>query len=34
LQKLKMLRIRGTKVTKVGVAELKEALPNCIIYGP
>ncbi len=34
LQKLKMLRIRGTKVTKAGMTELKEALPNCKIYGP
>ena len=34
LQKLKMLRIRGTKVTKAGVAELKKALPNCQIDGP
>ena len=34
LHKLKMLRISGTKVTKAGVTELKEALPNCKIYGP
>jgi len=34
LQKLGILYLLGTKVTKEGVAELKKALPNCQIEGP
>jgi len=34
LQKLGILWLPGTKVTKEGVAELKKALPNCRISGP
>ena len=33
LQKLESLSVIGTKVTKAGVAELKKALPNCLISG-
>jgi len=31
LQRLQVLWLGGTKVTKAGVAELKKALPNCKI---
>ena len=31
LAQLKGLRVQQTKVTKVGVAELQKALPNCVI---
>jgi len=34
LQNLISLGLDKTKVTKAGVAELKESLPNCRIYGP
>ena len=34
LQKLEILRLDFTKVTKAGVSELKKALPNCYIQGP
>jgi len=34
LQKLELLGLEGTKVTKAGVAELKKALPKCRIVGP
>jgi len=34
LQELALLTLRGPKVTKAGVAELKKSLPNCRIYGP
>jgi len=34
LQKLGYLDLYNTKVTKAGVAELKKALPDCIIDGP
>ena len=33
LQKLESLSVIGTKATKAGVAELKKALPNCLISG-
>jgi len=33
LKKLDYLYLRATQVTKVGVAELKKALPKCKIYG-
>jgi len=34
LQKLNVLNLFDTKVTEGGVAELKKALPDCLIEGP
>jgi hypothetical protein len=34
MQQLTRLHLHRTKVTDVGAAELKKALPNCTIYGP
>jgi hypothetical protein len=34
MQNLTRLILNGTKITDAGVAELKKALPNCIITGP
>jgi hypothetical protein len=33
LQKLRGLELQGTKITKAGVAELKKALPKCMVIG-
>jgi len=34
LQNLIAFGLFRTKITKAGVAELKKALPNILIYGP
>jgi hypothetical protein len=31
---LRILTLQGTKVTAVGIQQLKQALPNLTIYGP